>query len=322
MKALITGGNGFLGSTLARMLMEKNYQISIFDITNNNTILSETEKSRVTFFQGDLGNMAHVINAVKEFGPDSIFHVGSLLSVPSENNPQNAFRVNAEGSYNVFEAARIFEVKKVLYSSSMNVYGIDIKGEVVDDYTLQRPTTIYGVLKAFSENLGRYYAKKYGIDFRALRYASIVGPGSKTKHVTVHNSWMIEKSFYGQAFQIFVEPQTKNSIVYFKDAARAMVLLDEAPKESIKTMCYNLLGLRVSAQELAEKVREKIPQAQLSFQPEEEIMRIHRPLQKFTISDSKAREEWGWQPEYLLDQMVEDFVSVLKDNYDFFKPVF
>jgi nucleoside-diphosphate-sugar epimerase len=322
MKALITGGNGLLGTTLARMLLEEGYKVSIFDITRDNRVLKEEEKRKIDFYRGDLGSLPHVMDVVSKSQPDTIFHVGSMLSFPSDNDPQSAFSVNAVGTFNILEAARIFKVPKVLYSSSMSTYESDIKGDVIDDYALQRPGTVYGTFKVFSELLGRFYARKYGIDFRALRFASITGPGAKTKHISVYTSWAIEKSFFGQPFAIFVEPNIKCTVIYFKDAARALLMLDKTPKEKIKTMCYNLIGFRISAQELAERVKAKIPGSQLTFEPEEFAMNVHSKKQKLRIDDSKAREEFGWKPEYLIDELIEDFCKVLEENRDLYKPAY
>ena len=93
-----------------------------------------------------------------------------MLSLPSERRPWASFQANVVGTFNIFEAARLEKVKAVLYSSTIATYSKDIPSTVIDDFTLQRPTTMYGATKVFGELLGRVYARKYGIDFRGVRF--------------------------------------------------------------------------------------------------------------------------------------------------------
>lgn len=308
---MVTGGNGFLGSCLVKEMLNDGYEVSIFDIHDQNKFLTAEEKKYVQTYKGDLGNISHVMDSVAKYRPQIIFHLGTMLSLPSNNDPQSAYRINAGGTINVLEAARIFDVNKIIYSSSIAVYGRDIKGDVIDDYTLQRPNTAYGVYKTFSELIGHFYFNKYGVDFRTLRFSSIVGPGSKVKHVSVYNSWAIEKSYFGEPYDIFVESHTKCPIIYFKDAVRGLKILCEAPENNIRTRCYNLIGMEVKAKELEASIKRKMPHAQLHYKPEKEAMDFFTPLQAISFDDSRIREELGFELKYDLDYMVEDFYEVL-----------
>jgi threonine 3-dehydrogenase len=203
----------------------------------------------------------------------------------------------------------------VLFSSTVGTYGLDIQGETIDDYTLQRPRTFYGITKVFGEHLGRFYRRKYGLDFRAVRYPSVVGPGVKTPGVAQYTSWMIEESARGRPFTIWVRPDTRGPVLYFKDAARAAVELAAAPIERIRTVAYLIAGAEPApnAGELADLVRARLPEARLDFQPDPELQaafdRALRPL-----VDRNAREEWGWAPAYDPEPMVDDFLRELRLN--------
>src|SRR5215472_16669438 len=179
---------------------------------------------------------------VKKVKPSAIYHLGAMLSVPSDADPAGAFHVNAMGTFHILEAARLFDVPRVLFSSSISTYGLDFEGEVIDDMTIQRPLLFYGATKLFGEHMGLFYKRKYGLDFRCVRYPSIVGPGVKTPGVAQYTSWMIEECAKGKPFTIWAPPDTRCPVLYFKDAARAIVDLGQAPVGSIKSVNYLLAG--------------------------------------------------------------------------------
>lgn len=314
MNTLVTGGNGFLGSYLVKELIKEGNNVSILDLTDKNMYLNVGEKNKVVQHRGNLSSLSHVMDAVKKSKPQKIFHLGTMLSIPSNEDPQTAFSVNAEGTLNVLEAARMFDVKQVLYASSIAVYGKDITGDEVNDHTLQRPTTAYGVFKVFSELIGQFYADKYGIDFRALRFSSIIGPGSKIKHVSVYNSWAIEKSGFGEPYALFVEPQIKCPVIYFRDAIASLISLSKVPVESIKTRCYNATGMEVKAEDIVKAIKRKRPEAVLKYEPETFAMDFFRPFQTKKYVDEKAIEEWNFTIQYDLDRMIDDFWTLLVEN--------
>ncbi|UCE52334.1 MAG: NAD-dependent epimerase/dehydratase family protein [Desulfobacterales bacterium] len=315
MSTLITGGTGFTGAEVTRILLEKGEKKPIvFDI-NPSTKRLDDVADQVETMQGDLGNFSHVLDVVKKTAPRVIYHLGGMLSVPSDANPAAALRANALGTYHVLEAAKLFDVSQVLFSSTIATYGLDIRQDIINDYTLQRPQLFYGATKVFCEHLGLFYKRKYGLDFRSARYPSIVGPGVKTPGVVQFTSWVIEQCAKGNPFTFNVKPETRVPVIYFKDAARAIVLLGEAPLENIKMVNYVIAGVTpiASAGQLADIVKAKVPDARIDFQPDLELQNILDKL-LLPIDDGCARKEWGWRPEYDQERIVEDFLQELKQN--------
>jgi nucleoside-diphosphate-sugar epimerase len=313
MAVLVTGGCGLIGSMLVRMLAEKGEKVYVMDIQPRAERFSGIAGS-LTVFPGDVGNFSKVLEAVKESSPRVIFHLGAMLSLPSNADPQASFATNVAGTYHVLEAARLFQVPKVIFTSTVATYGLDIQSPVITDATIQRPITMYGSTKVFAELLGRFYRTKYGIDFRAVRYPSVIGPGAKTAHISIYNAWAVEKAFYHEPYQIFVEPQVRCPVIYFKDAARALLLLEAAPAEAIRTVCYLLAGIRpmISAEELVGEIKKHFPQAPLTFKPDPLAMQFHGKSQGVIYEDANARKEWGWETEYSLPKMIADFYAELK----------
>jgi len=312
MTNLITGGTGFIGAEVVRLLLDKGeHKPVIFDINPTLQRLDDVAE-HTDVVRGDLSNFSHVLNVVKAVKPTAIYHLGGMLSVPSEADPAAALRTNALGTFHVLEAARLFEVPQVLFSSSLVTYRRDIQEEVLTDYTLQRPELFYGATKVFCEHMGLFYKRKYGLDFRGVRYPSVVGPGVKTPGVVQYTSWAIEEAAKGKPFTIWVTPQARIPVIYFKDAARALVQLAEAPLQNINMVNYLIAGPTPtpSAGELAELVRAKVPGAQIDFKPDPALQAI---LPLWPLDDSKARQEWNWTPHYSTqERIVDDFLRELE----------
>lgn len=316
MSILIIGGTGFVGAYVARILLEEGEKdIVVFDI-NPSTKLLDNITEKVAIVRGDLGNFSHILNVIKTCRPKTIYHLGGMLSVPSDADPAAAFRANAMGTYHVLEAAKLFDVPQVIFTSTIATYGLDLEeGTLINDYSLQRPQLFYGTTKVFAELMGQFYRRKYGLDFRGVRYPSIVGPGVKTPGVVQYTSWMIEDSIKGKPFTVNLSPETKTPVMYFKDAALSVIKLAKAPRENIKMVNYLIAGVNpiASAQELADIIKEKIPGAKIDFKPDAELQKILNKL-LHPLDDSIARKEWGWKAKYDQEKIVDDFIAEMKKH--------
>jgi nucleoside-diphosphate-sugar epimerase len=317
MSILITGGTGFIGAEIVRQLLARDEaEIHVLHRSGNFQRLQDVA-DRLNIIQVDLADAGRLAEVVEAARPQAIYHLGAVLTGPGEENPQAATETNAFGTYALLEAARRLEVNRFLFASSIGVYGADITGDVITDLTLQRPFSIYGITKVFGEQLGAFYKRKYGLDFRGLRYPSIVGPGVKTPSVVQFTSWVIEECARGNPFTITVTPETAVPVMYYKDAARAMIQLGAAPVEEIKTVNYLVDGVKPTptAGRLAEIVRSRISGAQITFEPntimQAVIDQAIRPL-----DDRRARDEWNWQPAYDQEAIVDDFLVELRDHHE------
>ena len=314
MTSLITGGSGLMGVEVVRLLLEKGEKPVVFSRNPATPKLADVA-DHVEGIAGDLGNFSQVLNAVKKTQPDVIYHMGGMLSVPSDADPAGAIQANVLGTFHVLEAARLFEVPQVLFASSLGVYGADIREDFIDDNTVQHPLLFYGATKAFAENMGRFFKRKYGVDFRGIRFPSVLGPGIRTPGVAQYNPGVIEECAKGNPFTIWVTPETKIPIMYFTESARSLVELGQAPVGNIKAVNYVLTGITPtpSAGDLADVVRAKIPGAQIKFEPDPELQPILDDISK-RVDDTKAQQEWGWKPAYDLEQSVDEFLREMNSN--------
>jgi len=320
MATLITGGAGFIGSRLAQILIDEGETPVIFDSSPVQGPLEEY-RGRFVSEQGSLVHLPVLMDCIERHAIDRIFHLGGMLSLPSENNHAGAFDVNVVGTYNILEAARIKKMRQVIYGSTIATYSKDIQGDTIDDHTIQRPSSFYGVTKTFGELAGRWYHRRFGLDFRGVRLPSIVGPGAKTAHMSIYNAWAIEYAIKGLPYEINCAPETRCPALYYKDAALALKRLADAEPSRIETRVYNIAGVTppYSAQELVEAVRRSIPEARLTFNPDPVVVELLRELGSLKISDECAREEWAWQLRFPLAEIVEDFIREFEQHERYYK---
>ena len=309
MATLITGGAGFVGLEVARQLLDAGEtDITVFSRNPSpNRLGSLTD--RVTAVAGDVGNFSHVLEVVRDSRPDVIYHLGAMLTGPSDIDPASSIQTNAMGTFYVLEAARLFDVRQVIFSSSIGSYGYNIDDSALNDTTLQRPMTFYGATMAFGEHMGLLFKRKHGLDFRGIRYPSVIGPGVTTPSNVQYTSWMIEESIKGNPFTVWTVPETKVPVMYITEAATATVQLAQAPIDAIKMVNYLVDGEKPTpnAGDIADAVRAKIPNAQIDFVPDPNRAMLHGRSQ--SIDDSCAREEWGWQPTHSLSRMIDEFMA-------------
>ena len=302
MTYLITGGTGFIGVELAKRLLERGDSVILFDLKPNMDAIAGIA-DRVSVVTGDISGWPEVMNAVAGNSLDCIFHLSAMLSIPADENPWAAYRVNANGTMHVLEAARIFGVKQVIFPGTMAVLAGNT-GDI-DESTATKPDSMYGVTKLFGELLGRFYHRKFGMDFRGLRFCTVVGLGARTKHMTQYMAWMIERSLQGEPFEVWVKEETSNPFIYYQDAVSALLMLRDAPEAQIQTRIYNLAGTMATAGAFADAVRRHIGGARITFQPDPTALRLFGGGTG-AVDESAAQEEWGWKPEYDLEKTILD----------------
>lgn len=182
-KYLMTGGAGFIGSNLARYLLEKNVDVVVFDnfMTGKRENLTEIA-DRITLIEGDLRDAPAVTAALT--GCDGVFHLGALGSVPrSIDDPVTSYNINVQGTFHLLEAMRTIGVRRVVFSSSSSVYGNQATetdstgaGTAKVETMPVSPISPYAASKACCEAYMQAYAAAYGMETVSLRYFNVFGP--------------------------------------------------------------------------------------------------------------------------------------------------
>jgi len=256
---------------------------------------------------------------VRDNSITEVYHLGSMLTYVSELNPWASFRTNVIGTYNVLEAARLCGVGKMMFTSTLGTFALQVE-EVLTDTSIQRPVSIYGCGKLYGEGLGRFYRNKFGLDFRSIRYAHMIGPNVRTP-----GHWappMIQDAIWGKPNEcVYGTPESTISMIYVRDAARAADMVLQAPKENIEMVNYNVTGIPAvtSAKELEAALKSHFPQFKVSYKPDPlsqtGFYKAFGAMKVF--DDSYARKEWGWQPLYSTPEAIMDiFEQDLREHPD------
>jgi nucleoside-diphosphate-sugar epimerase len=307
MRVLLTGGTGFIGIYLIRRMVEEGYNPIVFDVAPNTKPIEDL-LDRVKIIRGDLTVPSEIYAAMKENRVEEVFHMAALLSTACEQRPALGFKVNVEGTVNVLEAARTLGVKRVVYPSSIVVY-TPIKGFVREEAD-KHPQSVYGITKLFGELWHEYYARRFGLDVRMVRFPSIIGPRRIDGGASVYTSHMIEKTILGEPYVAPVDPDFRLGVLYVKDAVEALMTVWQA--EEAPSRVYNIGELEPAAKEIADTVKRYVPEAQISFKPDPRTMAVLANWAGMRLDYTRIKRELGWDIKYRLDEMVRDYIRELK----------
>mgnify|MGYP004443077315 FL=1 len=260
----------------------------------------------------DITSPQMIADAVKKYKVDTIYNLAALLSATAEAKPQLAWMIGAGGVYNCLEVAR--ECGCALFTpSSIGSFGPDTPRDKTPQDTVQRPRTIYGVTKVAGELLSDYYALRFGVDTRSVRFPGLISyttlPGGGTTDYAVDIYYSAVK---GETFKCPLKPGTFMDMMYMPDALRAAVEIMEADPTRLKHRnSFNIAAMSFDPVIIYNKIKEYVP----DFKMEYELDPLRQAIADSwpnSLDDTCAREEWDWKPEYDLDRMTQDMLSHLR----------
>ena len=331
---LITGANGEIGHGLIRSLSKKAREDRV------GLDLDVLDKSIRPFVQESIQgnilerNLLARINA--EFEVSAIYHLAAILSTRAEFSPMTAHDVNVGGTINLLHLAMEQSLSqgrpvKFFFPSSIAVYGmtdIDTKNSAgpvsEDDY--RHPETIYGCNKLYCENLGIYFSRFYKrlsaessrgrVDFRSIRLPGLISihtlPAGGTSDYAPE---MIHSAAQYIPYQCFVREDSALPFMTMGDAIKAILQLMEAKEDSLSRSVYNVTSFSPSAAEFRKKTLTYFPEAKIDFIINKKRQSIvdSWPAQ---VDDSKARNDWDWEPEHDFDSAFENYlIPEIKKRY-------
>jgi len=309
---LITGGMGFIGSYLARRLLADGEEAVLFQRRSELPRSAADLRGKSEIISGDIGTWMNVVDAVKSSDVDCIYHCAALLSKECEEEPATGFRVNVIGTMNVLEAARILGIKDVIYVSSGATYGLHPPRKVYND-TPQKADKMYTTTKLCCERLGEEYHRRYGVNFRAVRYAMVVGPTRQISYYYGDWSGIVERTAQGRSYTAHSNPTSPCASIYVKDVVNALIDLKRADESKLRQRVYNAHGFMATLTEVADTVKKHIPDARITFDwDRSEEMTVANSGVNYEMDNTVAFEDFGYQPLYLLNEMVEDFIKEVR----------
>jgi nucleoside-diphosphate-sugar epimerase len=313
-RILVTGAVGQIGSELTLALRQR-YGAEAVIAGGHRTPPGDALRTSGPFVHANVTDRDGIASLVVEHGVDTIVHLAAILSAVGESNPQRAWAVNVDGLVNVLEVAREHRLRQVFVPSSIAVFGPETPRDPAPQDTILQPRTIYGASKVAGELLCSYYARKYGLDIRGVRYPGIISsetpPGGGTTDYAV-------AIFYDAVaegkYTCFVREDTTLPMMYMPDCIKATIDLMEADRSRLVHHAdFNIGAVSFSAGELAAEIRKHIPDFQCTFEPDfrQEIADSWPQ----TVDDSAARQEWDWEPSHDLASMAADMIARLRNRH-------
>ncbi len=230
MKAIVTGGAGFIGSHLSRQLAADGHQVVIIDnlacgqLENIKTLLTDKE---VSFHQADI-RQPEVLTELFD-GADWVFHLAGLADiVPSIEMPEDYYQVNVSGTFNVLRAAQKAGVSRFIYAASSSCYGMPEEFPT-DEHAPIRPQYPYALTKNLGEQLVLHWGQVYKLPVVSLRLFNVYGPNSRTNgaYGAVFGVFLAQK-INGQPFTVVGDGCQTRDFTFVTDVVKAFICAAES----------------------------------------------------------------------------------------------
>ena len=315
MTYLVTGGTGFIGAYVVRDLLRSGEQVVSFDIAPNpglvKEVVGEDSPDGLTITRGDVTDATQVFHTIQEHKVDRVVHLASLLTTSSRANFPVAMKVNCQGTNNVFEGATLFGVKKVVWASSVAVFGPRSKGagDVVANDAMHDPRTVYGSCKSFNEGMALHYAGEYDLDVTGLRYTLVYGYG-KTETIArgtgvTHLTELIDKPALGQGPCEVPLGDERADWLYVEDVARAVLMASRAQRP--ETKAFTVVGDLRPTREVFDYVQSLLPDTDMKLLP-------GNSRSIWNYDGSATLEEIGYAPEHKMEDGVRRNIDTLREK--------
>ncbi|MEM7564577.1 MAG: NAD-dependent epimerase/dehydratase family protein [Pseudomonadota bacterium] len=307
--ALITGGNGNIGRLVADQLLARGQRVIKFDIPGTEPTETQAGEEIVS---GDIRDTDLLKEIIHDHKPDTIYHLASLLSGSSEVNIVDTWAINATASFHLMNLALNAGVGTFLFSSTAASYGPVDEDPMPLDYA-QWPESMYGATKVAVERMGVYFKCKHGLDFRCSRLPLVISPYAPETAVSAYPSIAFKAASQGKAFSFPVAPDTGVSSLFLDDIIDSVVALADADRGALTQHVYNLHGYFMTAQEVADTVKQHFPDFEYRFEPVENVDRLISQWPNI-IDDSDARRDWNWNPAYDFAGSAQRMCELLKSG--------
>ncbi|EMJ92071.1 SDR family oxidoreductase [Leptospira alstonii] len=303
MKALVTGGAGFIGSHLVDVLLENQFEVTVLDNFSTGRALNlDHVKKNINLVECDLSVQGDWIKKFQSV--DYVFHIAALADiVPSIQNPEGYFQSNVTATLNVLQASRHQNVKRFVYAASSSCYGIP------DVYPTPETSPIlpqypYALTKRMGEELVMHWAQVYKFPALSLRFFNVYGPRSRTSgtYGAVFGVFLAQK-LAGKPYTVVGDGKQTRDFTYVRDVAEAIYAAAKSDKTG---EIYNVgSGATISVNRIVELLKGEV------------IYIPKRPGEPdSTFADiTKIKKDLGWSPKI----SIEIGIGELLKNIDYWK---
>lgn len=308
-KIVVTGGAGMIGLEVCKQLTQLGHEVRLLDLGEQIQRVRDAIPRNCKVYYGSIVDLSSLRESMQ--GADSVIHLAALLGVQrSERDMLKTIEINIEGTKNVLDCAVQSRIKKIVFSSSSEVYGEPIETPITEN-TMTQGKTVYAVTKMAGEELCRAYNQKYPIEYTILRYFNCYGPYQNAQFVLAK---FIKNVLDNKSPEIYGDGSQIRSYSYVSDTARATVQAILRPEANGKIINIGNGNAPITLSELAQKVIKiagkdgKLNPIYKNFGVDADRIKSREIFKRF-CDGTRAKELLGWEPSYSLDQGIKAVID-------------
>jgi NAD dependent epimerase/dehydratase len=298
MKVLVTGADGFIGSHLTEMLVEQGYDVKAFVLYNSFNSwgwldnCDPSVKGKFEVFAGDVRDPHGVKNAMK--GCDAVLHLAALIAIPySYHSPDTYVDTNVKGTLNVVQAARELDIRKVVHTSTSEVYGTAQFVPITEDHPLQGQSP-YSASKIGADQMALSFHKSFGTPVSVLRPFNTYGPRQSARAVI---PTIITQIIAGKRTIKLGSLHPTRDFSFVEDTARGFIAAMQS--DAAVGVVTNIgSGFEISVGDTVKTIADLMG-AKIEIESDDQRLRPEKSeVERLFASYEKASERMGWMPEY------------------------
>lgn len=318
-KILVTGADGFIGSHLVEMLLAEGHEIKAFVMYNSfNTwgwldSLPKSALSEIEIFAGDIRDPNGVRTAMKNV--EQVFHLAALIAIPfSYHSPDSYVDTNIKGTLNVLQAARDFELERVLVTSTSEVYGTAQYVPIDEKHPFQGQSP-YSATKIASDRLAESFYRSFDLPVTIVRPFNTYGPRQSARAVI---PTIICQLLAGKTELSLGNISPTRDLNYVLDTCQGFI--DIASTHHTVGEEINIgTGTEISIGDLAQKLIDLINPKASIIQDDIRLRPDKSEVNRLVACNRKIRELTGWNSKYSLEQGLNSTIAWIKDNSAHYK---
>jgi nucleoside-diphosphate-sugar epimerase len=304
---LIIGGAGYIGSTLAENLLQKGYNVTVYDnffYSDKNQFDIFKNKKKLTIIKGDTRDVSKLFKIIEK--NNTIIHLGELVGDPiCEINPSKTFEINYLASMQITNICKNLQVDKFIYISSCSVYGANSNSELLNEQSKINPLSVYSRLKTMCERTIIENTNE-NLQPTILRLGTVFGSSYRLRFDLVLNLFCA-LSYVGKKINVQGGSQWR-PFVHVRDVCQAIAKVILLPKNKTQGEIFNITGFNTTIENVANKIKTLNKKTNICFDSKIQDKRNYK------VSSTKAKRILGFRPKYNLEKGILEMFSFLKNN--------
>lgn len=318
---LVTGAAGFIGSNLVESLVEKGYKVKAFIHYNsqnnwgNLERLSKKVLNEIEIFTGNIEDPFAVKKSMQDC--DTVLHLAALIGIPySYIAPESYVNTNIKGTLNVMQAALDTDIEKVVHTSTSETYGTAIYAPIDEKHPLQGQSP-YSASKIGADKIAESYYLSFELPVATIRPFNTFGPRQSARAVipTIISQALTTKENTIKLGSL----SPLRDLTYVKDTANGFIKIAESAK-TVGEVTNIGNGKCISIGDLANMIIEKINPSLEVIEESQRVRPEKSEVMKLLCDNTKAKNLAGWEPEYTLEEGIQETINFIKENLNYYKP--